>query len=83
MTTSTAENWGPTAPTIVRARLTARNGNLTALARNSPKLGRRSWSRLTSRNGEGAWRLTTRIISSGVIPLAARAATNEPALVPT
>ena len=27
--------------------------------------------------------LTTRIISSGVMPLAASAATNEPALVPT
>jgi hypothetical protein len=36
-----------------------------------------------SRNGVGTCWLTTRIISSGVTPFAARLATNEPALVPT
>ena len=36
-----------------------------------------------SRNGVGTCRLTTRIISSGVMPLAAIEATKAPALVPT
>ena len=38
--------------------------------------------RSTSRNGVGTCWLTTRIISSGVTPLAVNAATNEPTLVP-
>ncbi len=38
---------------------------------------------LMSRNGVGTCWFTTRIISSGVTPLAARAPTNEPAEVPT
>src|SRR3954468_20815445 len=38
---------------------------------------------LMSRNGVGTCWFTTRIISSGVTPLAASAPTNEPALVPT
>src|SRR4051812_49210947 len=38
---------------------------------------------LMSRNGVGTCWFTTRIISSGVTPLAASEATNEPALVPT
>jgi hypothetical protein len=83
VTTSTAENCGPTAPASVRARPIARNGSFKVLVRNSEKLGRKSWSRSTSRNGVGTCRLTTRIISSGVMPLEASAATNEPALVPT
>jgi hypothetical protein len=36
-----------------------------------------------SRNGVGTWLLTTRIICSGVTPLAVSAATSAPALVPT
>ena len=36
-----------------------------------------------SRIGDGRSRLRTRIISSGVTPLATRLETNEPALVPT
>ena len=36
-----------------------------------------------SRIGEGSSRLRTRIISSGVTPLAIRLATKAPALVPT
>jgi hypothetical protein len=46
-------------------------------------LGRISVSRSTSANGVGTCWLTTRIISSGVTPLAVRAARKEPALVPT
>src|SRR3954469_11724616 len=38
---------------------------------------------LMSRNGVGTCWLTTRIISLGVTPLAAREATKEPAVVPT
>ena len=38
---------------------------------------------LMSRNGVGDCWLTTRIISSGVTPLAVSAATKAPALVPT
>jgi hypothetical protein len=36
-----------------------------------------------SRNGVGVWLLTTRIICSGVTPLAASDAISAPALVPT
>jgi hypothetical protein len=81
-TTSIAETW-PTWATSVRTSPTLRHGSRSALVANSPRLGRSRWPRLTSRKAEGAWRLTTRIISSGVTPLAASAATREPALVPT
>ena len=59
------------------------SGSRTPLAMNSRKFGRSSVPRSMSRNGVGTCWLTTRIISSGVMPLAASAATNEPALVPT
>ncbi len=36
-----------------------------------------------SLNGIGTWSLTTRIICSGVMPLAANEAIRAPALVPT
>jgi hypothetical protein len=46
-------------------------------------LGDSSAPARTSGNRLGASRTIARIISSGVIPLATAAATNEPALVPT
>ena len=83
MATSMADNWEPSALSSVRARPDRPQRQPSVLVTNSLKLGRSSWSRLTSRNGVGTWRLTTRIISSGVTPLETSAATNEPALVPT
>jgi hypothetical protein len=53
------------------------------LRANSSTLSRSSVPTSMSRSGDGTLRLTTRIISSGVTPLAAIAATNAPALVPT
>jgi hypothetical protein len=50
---------------------------------NSTSSGRSSVPRSMSRNGVGTCWLTTRIISSGVTPLAVSEATNEPADVPT
>ena len=47
------------------------------------KFGRRRSPRLMSLKGSWPWRVTTRIISSGVTPLAQRAAMNDPAEVPT
>ena len=47
------------------------------------KLGRSRSPRLMSLNGSFPWRVTTCIISSGVTPLAQRAAMKEPAEVPT
>ena len=59
------------------------HGSCSALVANSRAFSRRSVSRSMSANGVGTWSLTTRIICSGVMPLAAKAATSEPALVPT
>ena len=59
------------------------NGSVTPARANSTTFGRSRVPRSTSRNGVGTCWLTTRIISSGVMPLAAIDATNEPALVPT
>src|SRR3954452_1414368 len=64
----------------MRARCTGRR---TPRLANPTTLGRRSVPRSISRKGVGTWRSRTRIISSGVIPLAAIAATKEPAEVPT
>ena len=60
-----------------------RSGSRAALWANSSAFGRISVPRSTSLKGVGTCWLTTRIISSGVTPLAASEATNEPALVPT
>jgi hypothetical protein len=81
-TTSMAEidpSW-PTSPRTMRARL---KGSITPERANSATLGRSSVPTSMSRKGVGTWRLTTRIISSGVMPLAAIEATKAPALVPT
>ena len=59
------------------------NGSFTPVRANSTKLGRSSVPTSMSRKGVGTCRLTTRIISSGVMPLAAIEATKAPALVPT
>ena len=61
----------------------AANGITPSFVANSSTLGRSSVPISTSENGVGTWPDTTRIISSGVTPLASIAATNEPALVPT
>ena len=74
-----APSW-PASSRVIRARC---HGSITPRRANSTSLGRSSVPTSTSLNGVGPWRLTTRIISSGVTPLAARAATNDPALVPT
>ena len=66
-----------------RAMPSERSGISASDWANSSTLGRMSEPRSTSRNGVGTCWLTTRIISSGVTPLAARLATKEPALVPT
>ena len=60
-----------------------RSGSSAALCANSSALGRIRVSRSTSAKGVGTCWLTTRIISSGVTPLAVSAARNDPALVPT
>ena len=82
MTTSMAETW-PSWPARSRARRATRSGMTAALLAKSTTFGRSSELRSISRNdAEPCW-LTTRIISSGVTPLAASAATKEPAEVPT
>ena len=68
---------------LARGPAAALNGRLTPCAANSKTLGRSSVPTSMSRNGVGTCWLTTRIISSGVTPLAASEATNEPAEVPT
>ena len=60
-----------------------RSGSSAALWAISSAFGRISVPRSTSRNGVGTCWFTTRIISSGVTPLATSEATNDPALVPT
>ena len=67
----------------MRASPSMRSGSSAALWANSSAFGRISVPRSTSANGVGTCWLTTRIISSGVTPLAVSAARNEPALVPT
>ena len=59
------------------------NGSIAPERANSTRLGRSSVPTSMSRKGVGACWLTTRIISSGVMPLAAIEATKAPALVPT
>ena len=56
----------------------ARSGSATALRAKPARFGRSRLPRSKSGNGVGRCRLTTRIISSGVTPLATIAATNEP-----
>ena len=73
----------PTWPTMSRASRAARSGISAPFLAQSTRLGRSSVPRSMSRNGVGTCWLTTRIISSGVIPFAASAATKEPADVPT
>jgi len=80
--TSTIDVW-PSCPTSVRASPTMRSGSSAIACANSRAFRRISVERSMSRKGVGTWRLTTRIISSGVMPLAASDATKEPALVPT
>ena len=70
----------PTSPRAMRASL---KGSLTPERAKSTTLGLSSVPRSMSRKGVGTCRLTTRIISSGVMPLAAIEATKAPALVPT
>ena len=72
-------NWVAT----VRARPSRRSGRSAALCANSSAFGRISVPRSTSRNGVGTCWFTTRIISSGVTPLATSELTKLPALVPT
>src|SRR3954451_1365240 len=67
----------------VRTIPTLRSGIRARLLASSEYPGRRTVPMLMSRNGVGTCWLTTRIISSGVTPLAASEATNESALVPT
>ena len=52
-------------------------------AREAADVRAQEVAEIESGNGVGRWRSTTRIISSGVTPLATIEATNEPALVPT
>ncbi len=70
----------PTRSLVTRASL---RGRVTPARANSSTLGLSRVPRSMSRNGVGTCWLTTRIISSGVMPLAAIEATNDPALVPT
>src|SRR3954451_11153728 len=70
-------------PATSRTTSRALKGRLTAARAYSKRLGRSSVPTSMSRNGVGTCWLTTRIISSGVTPLAASAATKAPALVPT
>ena len=77
-----SEIW-PSCGATSRASLSALNGSRTPVRAYSSRLGRSSVPRSMSRNGVGTCWLTTRIISSGVTPLAASEATNEPADVPT
>ena len=70
-------------PSRLRPRPSARSGSSAALWAISSRFGRIRLPRSTSLKGVGTCWLTTRIISSGVTPLATRPATNEPALVPT
>jgi hypothetical protein len=62
-------------------------GELATAARRpcarTREVGRSSVPTSMSRKGVGTWRLTTRIISSGVMPLAAIEATNGARAVPT
>ena len=74
------------APAGRRPGARARRGAAAAArprARSSPRLGRSRSPRSMSRNGWGASLVATRIISSGVTPLAQSAAMNAPAEVPT
>jgi hypothetical protein len=81
-TTSMADS-DPNWPTRLRATRASWKGSFTPARAKSTKLGRRRVPTSMSRNGVGTCRLTTRIISSGVMPLAAIEATKAPALVPT
>ena len=65
------------------ASFAMRQGSSAPVFANSSRLSRRTVPTSMSRKGVGTCWLTTRIISSGVIPLEASAATNDPALVPT
>ena len=79
---SIAESW-PTWLAMWRSRPAACSGSRRPFQANSSRFGRSRVPTSTSRNGVGTCWLTTRIISSGVMPLAVMAAMNEPALVPT
>jgi hypothetical protein len=73
----------PRCPTTWRPSRMSWKGSMAPLRANSAKLGRRSVPTSMSRNEVRTSRLTTRIISSGVTPLAAIEATKAPTLVPT
>src|SRR3954452_12328592 len=73
----------PSWPVISRPTCAARSGSRNALLPQARRFGRSRVPRSMSRNGVGTCWLTTRIISSGVTPLAASEATKETAEVPT
>ena len=66
-----------------RVSANARSGSSAPLRTNSLMLGCSRSPRSMSLNGVVPWRVTTRIISSGVTPLAHSEAMNAPAEVPT
>ena len=68
---------------IWRAIEAAASGSMAPLRANSARLGRSRSPTSIALNGGLPWRVTTRIISSGVTPLAHSAAMNAPAEVPT
>ena len=80
--TSIADTW-PRWATTWRASETIRSGNIAPVRANSSRFRCSRSPRSTSRNGALPWWVTTRIISSGVTPLAHSAAMNDPAEVPT
>ena len=61
----------------------ALKGTVAPFIANSSRFGRSRSPMLMSLNGGLPLRVTTRIISSGVTPLAQSVAMNEPAEVPT
>ena len=81
-TTSIAETAG-SGPASARVRRASWSGSSTPFLANSRRFGRSRVPSVMSRKGVGTCWLTTRIISSGVMPLAAMEATNDPAEVPT
>src|ERR1700733_10900557 len=66
-----------------RASDSARSGITAPLRANSSRFGRKRSPMSMSLNVALPWPVTTRIISSGVTPLAHSAAMNDPAEVPT
>ena len=73
----------PSWPASSRSTAAARSGIVSPARAQLTRFGRSRVPTSMSRNGVCSCWLTTRIISSGVTPLAVSAATNEPAEVPT